>query len=65
MIDSIKKNITKDKIVEIPLAEFNELVKRYKDCFNKLKQREAIIDYLNKQIRSYNEQFASKESSAN
>ena len=51
----------KSKTIELPIAEFNKLIKRidwYKDRVSDL---EKTVDYLNNEISTYNVKFA-KES---
>ena len=53
------------KKVEIPINEFEELIKRYKECDKQRQEMQKIINYLNKQIEEYNKKFVSEEKNGN
>jgi len=50
-----------EKIVEIPLSQFNELVEELKKCREEKEKLFEINDYLNSQIKEYNEKFTNQE----
>lgn len=49
----------KNKIIEIPVTEFKNLMKRVDMYKNKISDLEKKITYLNDEISSYNKQFTS------
>lgn len=43
--------------VMIPLTQFNELIKKYTELKQDCKEKDKVIDYLNKEIAQYNDRF--------
>lgn len=49
-------------MIEIPLNEFEELFNRYKICVKERNDLKKINDFLNQQIKEYNEKFVKNKS---
>jgi len=45
-------------VVQVPLEQFNELIKNYKELKLACKEKDKILTYLNEEIKQYNERFA-------
>ncbi len=46
------------KVVEIKPEEFNKLVQDLIKCKEEKKELQKVVDYLNKEIKEYNNRFA-------
>ena len=44
--------------VMLPLTQFNELIKNYKELKEACNEKDKAIAYLNEEIKQYNERFA-------
>ena len=41
-------------IVQVPLEQFNELIKNYKELKLACQEKDKALEYLNEEIRQYN-----------
>jgi len=57
MENNIKTELVGD-VVQIPLEQFNELINNYKELKLACQEKDKALEYLNEEIRQYNERFA-------
>jgi len=49
------------KVIEIPANEFKEMVEELKKCKEERDKLKKANEFLNKQIKEYNDKFVNKE----
>jgi len=51
------KGTKENKIVELPLEEFQELIRRLKECEADKEKLKETVNFLNNQISEYNKKY--------